>query len=272
MLSSLPTIVGVGDRFVALCPARRSVARSGADDDGRRGAEPRRLRQLALERAPGVVGVGTRRPRARSSASQRVTSLPRRARRRARRRRRGSRRVGRDAGLLEREQQALDPGAEADARRRRAADLLDEAVVAAAAGDGRVLRSPSARRTPTSCGCSSRGRGRASARARRRRRSRRGPPARRRSARRTPRRATRRSSAPRRARPARPAASRRSCRTRAAGSSRAFARLARRAGASLAASHSPQLPRGTRAGTRGSRSSSARGGTRVTPSRRSSVS
>ncbi len=39
---------------------------------------------------------------------------------------------------LEREQQPLDPGAEADARRRRAADLLDQAVVAAAAADGRL--------------------------------------------------------------------------------------------------------------------------------------
>ena len=44
-----------------------------------------------------------------------------------------------DAFVLDRDQQPLDPGAEADARRGRPADLLDEVVVAAAAGDGRVL-------------------------------------------------------------------------------------------------------------------------------------
>ena len=44
----------------------------------------------------------------------------------------------RDVLVLEREQQALDAGAEADPGRRRTADLLDEPVVAAAAADRRV--------------------------------------------------------------------------------------------------------------------------------------
>src|SRR5581483_11348637 len=46
--------------------------------------------------------------------------------------------LARDPLVLEREQQALEPGSEADARRRRPADLLDERVVAPAAADRRV--------------------------------------------------------------------------------------------------------------------------------------
>ena len=44
-----------------------------------------------------------------------------------------------EALVLEREHQPLDAGAEADPGRRRAADLLDEAVVAPAARDHRAL-------------------------------------------------------------------------------------------------------------------------------------
>ena len=51
-----------------------------------------------------------------------------------------ARRFGVDALELEREHEPLDAGAEADARRRRPADLLDEIVVAAAAADRRRLR------------------------------------------------------------------------------------------------------------------------------------
>jgi hypothetical protein len=58
---------------------------------------------------------------------------------RAARRRRRLVGLGLRAGALEREQQPLDPGAEADARRGLAAELLDQAVVAAAAAD-RALR------------------------------------------------------------------------------------------------------------------------------------
>ena len=62
----------------------------------------------------------------------------------------------------DREQQPLDAGAEADARRRRPADLLDEAVVVRPPPQIVLLGSRSPRpRTRTSCACSSRGRARA---------------------------------------------------------------------------------------------------------------
>ena len=74
---------------------------------------------------------------ARRSSGSACSSGSRRRPRRRRRRRRASR-LEYDALVLEREQQPLDAGAEPDARRRRAADLLDEPVVATAAADRRV--------------------------------------------------------------------------------------------------------------------------------------
>ncbi len=152
------------------------------------------LGQLPLERTSGVVGVAGE-AAASQLCHQRQDLLP------------GgavdgeedveARRLGRDPLLLEREQQPLETGAEADPRRRRPADLLDQAVVAAAAGRSSSSRSRRARRTRTSSASSSRARARASARRCRERRTRRGGCGRRRSARRTRRRATRRSSAPR---------------------------------------------------------------------------
>ena len=100
---------------------------------------PARLRQLALERAARVVRVARdaaprgarrasprRRSRGASGSSTKKTSIA------------GGSAVA-DALVLQREQQALDAGAEADAGRRRPADLLDEVVVAAAARERRVL-------------------------------------------------------------------------------------------------------------------------------------
>ena len=202
----------------------RGASRLAADDDRRRRSESSGLGQLALERASRVVGVGGDAGAA-QLGEPREHALARRAvvereedvdARRARRL---------DALLLHREQQPLDAGAEADAGRRRAADLLDEPVVAAAARDRRVLRSPSGRRTPRSCACSSRARARASARARSGRRTRRGSPAPRRSARAG---LAERLADLRRlvAAPPEPrSASRGSCRTREAGSSRDFSRV-----------------------------------------------
>ena len=129
-----------------------------------------RLRHLALERAAGVVGVGAHagaraRPSlastaGRSAGSSQTTKTSSRARARASRR-------GHD--------HALDAGGPADARGGRAADLLDQVVVAAARADARPARRRAPRsRTRTPCACSSRARGRASARARSRRRRRRG--------------------------------------------------------------------------------------------------
>ena len=134
---SLPTISARASGSSA-CPGRRSTALSRADDDGRRGAEARRLGQLALQRAPGVVGVDGD---ARAARARRAAAPPRSAARprRARRRRRSSGGGRGDACFLHRDDQPLEAGAEADARGRRPADLLDEAVVAAAARDGRVL-------------------------------------------------------------------------------------------------------------------------------------
>ena len=61
------------------------------------------------------------------------------------------------------EQDALDAAAEADAGRGRAAELLDEAVVAAAAEDGGLgVAEGVALELEERCACSSRGRGRAS--------------------------------------------------------------------------------------------------------------
>ena len=70
---SLPTTSARASGSSA-CPGRRSTAPSGADDDGRRGAEAGRLGQLALQRAAGVVGVdGERRAR----AARRACARPR---------------------------------------------------------------------------------------------------------------------------------------------------------------------------------------------------
>ena len=49
------------------------------------------------------------------------------------------RRAGRHAGLREREDDAVEPEREADARRRLAAQQLDQAVIAAAAAERRLL-------------------------------------------------------------------------------------------------------------------------------------
>ena len=68
---SLPTM-SAGAIGSSACPGRRSTALS-PDDDRRRGAESGRLRQLALQRATGVVRVRSN-PPARNSASQRATS------------------------------------------------------------------------------------------------------------------------------------------------------------------------------------------------------
>ena len=99
--------------------------------------QPPRLCELALERAARVVGLAAT-PARRSSASQRRPVARARPRPRpGRRRSRGGRRL--DALLLHRDQEPLDARAEADPRRRRPADLLDEVVVAAAARDRGVL-------------------------------------------------------------------------------------------------------------------------------------
>src|SRR5439155_1884759 len=102
------------------------------DDDRRSRAEPSRLPQLSLLRASGVVGVARESPRAQAghrcehvrsirtvSDDEEVVDF-----------------VARSLALADREQQSLDPGAEADPRGRRAADRLDESVVAAATADG----------------------------------------------------------------------------------------------------------------------------------------
>ena len=121
--------------------SRRSErAPSAAHDHGRTPAPERDgLGQLALERAARVVGVAPRRPRAAqlgepARTSRRGARLAR-ARRRRRCRRLGASTPASSSAISSRSM----PGAEADAGRRRPADLLDEAVVAAAAGDGRVL-------------------------------------------------------------------------------------------------------------------------------------
>ena len=123
-----------------------------------------RLRQLALQRAAGVVGVAgdarARRssPSAASTCSRgapsttKKTSMPRRRRRPA---------PSRSSASSSRSMPAPNPIPGVGGP----PICLDEAVVAAAAADRRVRRSPRARRTRTSCACSSRARARASGRA-----------------------------------------------------------------------------------------------------------
>src|SRR4051794_20863738 len=114
-------------------PADLSVA--FARDDDRARTAPPGLRHLALDGAAGVVGVARHagapklRDRGQHLLARRtvddeedVDAAP----------------VRGNAFVLEREDQPLEAGAEPDPGRRRAADLLDEAVVAAAAADRRV--------------------------------------------------------------------------------------------------------------------------------------
>ena len=114
------------------CPLR-------ADDDGRRCSKPRRLGELPLERAPRVVRVACH---AASPAARRATGSRARAARPVSSAKKtsivgGSRCC--DSLFLQRDQQPLDTGPEADPGRRWAADLLDEVVVAAATRQRRVL-------------------------------------------------------------------------------------------------------------------------------------
>ena len=128
---SLETISACVDRLVL--PARLPErCRVGPDHDDVRRAQASGLRQLPLERAARVVGLRgdagsaelgepagdavARRPVVESEED--VDPLGR---------------SGLDALLLHGDQEALDAGAEADARGRRAADLLHEVVVAPAA-------------------------------------------------------------------------------------------------------------------------------------------
>ena len=107
-----------------------------ADEDEGAPAEPAGLGQLALARAAGVVGVGGE-----PGAAQLGLDAQQVGTRSAlveEQERVDARRAGRLVGLRG-EQEPLDARAEADARRRRPADRLDQAVVAAAAAD-RVLR------------------------------------------------------------------------------------------------------------------------------------
>src|SRR6185312_4323108 len=116
-----PAAPGAGASTVP-APTRRSPSRRA------------RLRELALERAACVVEVGAQAPPAqlldeRQRARLRLGLLDRHE---------DVDLLGcrLDARRLERQQQTFDSGAEADSRRRLAADLLDQPVVAAAAADG----------------------------------------------------------------------------------------------------------------------------------------
>ena len=123
-------------------PGARGASRRPAPTiDGRRRAEPPRLRQLALERAARVVGV-RRDARVAQLCEPAGDALARRFRLD------GEEDVDAPAASAASTPSSSSairsrsmPGAEADARRRRPADLLDQAVVAAAARDRRVLRS-----------------------------------------------------------------------------------------------------------------------------------
>ena len=157
------------------CRSRRRtvpVRRLGhAEQHGRSGAAAGGLLQLPLARGRrgpgrprGARGAGAARAGtpARASSSVNATTYASGAAR-------GRQRLLHDQG------DALQAAAEAHAGRRRPAELLDEAVVAAAAAD-RVLRGAERRRTGTRrwCACSSPGRAPAGSRARaagRRRRS-----------------------------------------------------------------------------------------------------
>ena len=123
---------GAVKSLAALLPDGRLRA---VDEDRPAGAQSRGLSELALGRASGVIHVGTQ-PAAtqlgeeRKDASTIAVLLAHEEHVDVRRLR---------AIRPDREQEPFDAGAEADARRRRPADLLDEPVVAAAAAD-RVLR------------------------------------------------------------------------------------------------------------------------------------
>ena len=117
-----------------LLPAPPHLVRSVAarDDDGLR-TEPLRLRELPLHRAASVVGVdrAALRPplgdlRQEPAAQLRLFAGDEEVE---------PRRLGSRTFALHREQEPLEPGAEADAGRRRPTDRLDQAVVAAAAAD-----------------------------------------------------------------------------------------------------------------------------------------
>ena len=121
----------------ASLPSRRIGDAVGADDRDRRRAGAPGLRHLALERAC-LRSRG--RSRRRGGAARRSDGQNRDALRvvghdeeDVERLRRGI-----DSFVLEREQQSLEAGAEADARGRRTADRLDEAVVPPSAADRRV--------------------------------------------------------------------------------------------------------------------------------------
>ena len=163
-----------------------------ADDHGRARADPVGLLELALQRSAGLLHLGR-------EAAPRAGSRTRRKRRaRGRRPRRGRRTP---AALLaaartsEASRMRSIPAAQPTAGRRRAAQLLDEPVVATAAADAALRAERRRSRTRTPCACSSRARARAWGRARRRRRRRRAARAPRRSARRPRARAGRAASA-----------------------------------------------------------------------------
>jgi hypothetical protein len=118
-------------------PPARIVAACGADDDGGSRAQATGLRQLALERAPCVVGIcgpagGTQSGHQLEDEIARAVVADEED---------VDRLFGRrlDTGLLERQQQPFDACAEADARRVGTADLLDQSVVATPGAD-RALR------------------------------------------------------------------------------------------------------------------------------------
>ena len=122
-------------------PAARRVFMSrswvdavGLEDQDVAGADPVGVLELALEAAAGEVDLGRQpgvaqldgerhRPLALAESSAIATKASR---------------PGRRLLLVERQQDPLDPGRPADRRRRRPAELLDQAVVAAAAADLRL--------------------------------------------------------------------------------------------------------------------------------------
>ena len=125
------------DRFVLRAgPANERIARAQDDRRVRSGASG--LRQLALQRPACIVRVGGDVAFA-QVPEQRRDELARRVGSTATKTSTVSGSTVRCTTLLHRDQQPLDPCAEADPGRRRAADLLDEVVVAAATGEDRVL-------------------------------------------------------------------------------------------------------------------------------------
>ena len=127
-------VAGVGRPLLAgrhVAQLRRAV---GLEDQDARGADPVGVFELALEAAPGQVDLGREpgvaqldRQRHRPLAAGPASAIATKASRPA-------------ASLLlvQRQQDPLDPGRPADRRRRRPAELLDQAVVAAAAADLRL--------------------------------------------------------------------------------------------------------------------------------------